>query len=289
MNTDQSPRNIFTTIRFYRQNLSKVENRIADYLLANPSEAAGLPLAEVARRCDCGEASVVRFCRLVGCSSFTQMKQLLSTQQDNEPEIPAIKIEKEGSIRELADSICELYTETIHQTMELNPPQQFEAAVHRLAEANSICFFGIGDAQVPCICGYYRFRRIGFPCFFDADADMQMIHAANLKKGDVALAISHSGMSRCVVEAVKAARDAGACVIGITQSSRTPFNKYCDLVFYNAISDITIGKTIVAHRLAESTIIEILYAGVVSLLPEKAKQMLLVSSELMKVNKEDDA
>ena len=289
MNSVQAPRNIFTSIRFHRPDLSRVERRIADYLLENPKEAASFPLAEIARKCGCGEASVVRFCRRIGCSSFTEMKQLLASQQDADAGTPQIKIEKEKSIRELADNICNLYIETIHQTMELNPAEQFEAAVRLIADAESIYFFGIGDALVPCECGYYRFRRIGFPCFFDADADMQMIHAANMKKGDVAVAISHSGLTRHVVQAVKAARNAGAGVIGITQSPRSPFNKYCDLVFYNAISDITVGKTIVAHRLAESTIMEILYAGVVSLMPEKAKQMLLASSDVMKVNKEDDA
>lgn len=289
MKSYETPRNIFTTIRFHLPTLSRVEKQIADYILENPKETASLPLAETAKRCGCGEASVVRFCRLMGCGSFTEMKQLLSSQEDTDAGTQELRIENGESIRELADSICDLYTETIHRTMELNPAQQFETAVRHIAGAGSIYFFGIGDALVPCECGYYRFRRIGFPCFFDADADMQMIHAANIRNGDVAVAISHSGMTRHVVEAVKAARRAGAYVIGITQSSRSPFEKYCDLVFYNAVSDITIGKTIVAHRLAESTIIEILYAGVVSLMPEKAKQMLLVSSEIMKVNKEDDA
>lgn len=284
----QSPKNIFTTIRFYRQNLSRVEHRIADFLLENPTEASSMPLSEIARRCGCGEASVVRFCHRIGCSGFTEMKHLLSTQQDLDPGSSRIKIDKEHSVQELADNIYTLYTETLQQTMELNPAHQFEEAARSISTAGSIYFFGIGDALVPCMCGYYRFRRIGFPCFFDADADMQMIHAANIKKGDVVIAISHSGMTRHVVEAVKAARGAGACVIGITQSSRSPFHKYCDLVFYNAVSDVTIGKTIVAHRLAESTIVEILYAGVVSLLPEKAKQMLLSSSGLLQVNKEDE-
>ena len=289
MNSDTTPRNIFTTIRFHLPNLSRVEKRIADYLLENHAEAASLPLAEIAQKCGCGEASIVRFSRTIGCSGFTEMKQLLASQQDMDAGTPEIRIGSGESIRELADNICSLYIETLQRTMELNPARQFETAVRHLAEARSIYFFGIGDALVPCECGYYRFRRIGFPCFFDADADMQMIHAANIRKGDVAIAISHSGMTRHVVQAVKAARNAGACVIGITQASRSPFDKYCDLVFYNAVSDITIGKTIVAHRLSESTIMEILYAGVVSLMPEKAKQMLLASSEVMKVNKEDDA
>ena len=118
---------------------------------------------------------------------------------------------------------------------------------------------------------------------------MQIIHAANIKKEDVAIAISHSGKTRHVVEAMKTAKEAGAYTISISQSARSPMSKYSDLEFYNAVSDITIDKTIVAHRLAENTIVEILYAGVVVLMPEQANEILKKSAEILAVNKESDS
>ncbi|MFR2214944.1 MAG: hypothetical protein ACLS61_14635 [Ruminococcus sp.] len=56
----------------------------------------------------------------------------------------------------------------------------------------------MGDATVPCLCASYRFRRIGFNCYFDFDPDMQLITASNIASDDVVIAISHSGMSRTV-------------------------------------------------------------------------------------------
>ena len=53
-----------------------------------------------------------------------------------------------------------------------------------------------------------------------------------------------------------------------------------------AISESTVGNTNVAYRLAESTIMEILYAGVVTLIPEQAKKYLVKSAENLLVNKE---
>ncbi len=142
------------------------------------------------------------------------------------------------------------------------------------------------ERLIPCMTAYYRFRRIGFPCFFDADSDMQMINASMIRSGDVVIAVSHSGISRHVNEALRAAKEAGAFTIGITQSVKAPMTQFCDLLFFNSISDVTVGKTIVAHRLAESTIIEVLYAGVMALDPGRATECLKRSSKTMEINKE---
>ena len=100
------------------------------------------------------------------------------------------------------------------------------------------------------------------------------------------IAISHSGMSRTVNAAVKAAHEAGAFTIGITQSVKSTMTQYCNLIFYNATSDITVGKEIVAHRFSENAIIEILYASVVSKMPETANYHLRKSAEILTANKE---
>ena len=277
--------NIFTLIRFYYPDMTKVEKKIANSFLEDPAAIASMSLADTARKCGCGEASIVRFCRHLGLESFIEARSLLMDQKDAAS--TPVRLGNPRTVREIADDICSMYVDTLDQTMQLNPIEHFETAVQRIAQAGSLYLFGIGDALVPCICGYYRFRRIGLSCFFDADADMQLIHAANIRKGDVVIASSHSGQTRHVIRAVKAARAAGAFVIGITQSSRSELTNCCDLLFYNAVADITVGKTIVAHRLAESTIMEIFYAGVVPLIPDQADRMIASSAEIMRVNKQE--
>ena len=285
-----STNNIYTTIEFMKPDMTKVEKRIADFLLNNTERIVDLALADVASECSCGEASVIRFCRKVGCTGFTDAKTMLATHivPDN---LTQINIPSGSKLHteEIIDQICSLYENTLQRTMQLNTPDKFKKACEIISHADSLYLFGIGDALIPCLCAYYIFRRIGIPCYFSADADMQIIHAANIKKEDVAIAISHSGKTRHVVEAMKTAKEAGAYTISISQSARSPMSKYSDLEFYNAVSDITIDKTIVAHRLAENTIVEILYAGVVVLMPEQANEILKKSAEILAVNKESDS
>jgi D-sedoheptulose 7-phosphate isomerase len=48
-------------------------------------------------------------------------------------------------------------------------------------------------------------------------------------KGDVFLAISTSGRSPNIIEALKAARKAGLATIGFTKAAKTPMHRLCDL------------------------------------------------------------
>ena len=279
--------NIFTAIRLWKPSLSKTENRIADYFYNHPQEAANQSMLKVAEICHCGEGSIDRFCKKMGYSGFAQVKEMLATQNaTSEALVQQVDIEQHDSIESISEQIFNLYTHTIQLTMELNSPSVFQEATNRIVSAKHIFFYGIGDATVPCLCASYRFRRIGFNCYFDFDPDMQLITASNIASDDVVIAISHSGMSRTVNAAVKAAHEAGAFTIGITQSVKSTMTQYCNLIFYNATSDITVGKEIVAHRFSENAIIEILYASVVSKMPETANYHLRKSAEILTANKE---
>ena len=282
-----APRNIYSSIELYLPSLSKIEKRIALYLYDHSQEIASMPMAKIAEVLSCSEGSIDRLCKKLGCTGYAQAREmLLSHPRPSDDTVNQVNIEKNTSIEDLIQGINDLYIHTLQRTKEMNPAGRFEIAIKQIAAAKRLFFFGIGDALVPCLSAYYRFRRTGIDCLFDQDADMQLINASMIEKGDVVIAISHSGNTRQVNAAMKAAHETGAFCIGITQSVKSPMTQYCDLLFFNAISESTVGNTNVAHRLAESTIMEILYAGVVSLIPEQAKKYLVRSAEILLVNKE---
>ncbi len=135
----------------------------------------------------------------------------------------------------------------------------YEAAVQALLEAKSIHFFGAGDSAAICQLFYFKFHRLGIPGSAQQDAVMQLIEASNLGPGDVAIAISYEGKSRTVVNAMRVAKERGATVICITKMSKSPLLKLSDINLFIATSDVTVGKDIVARRMAEQMIVDTLY------------------------------
>lgn len=277
--------NILTTIRFFQPTMTASEQEIADYVLKNFNEIPGQSLARLSEECGCGQATIIRFCRRIGCRNFLEFKEKLRDFKPSDPQISSYSIRKESSVSDMIKGIQHLYLDTMKRVDDLNPPHKYEEASQHIVRSNRIFLFAIGDALVPCLYAHYRFSRIGLSCLFSEDADMQLIHASEVNARDVVIAVSHSGETRHIVRAVEAAHRAGAYVLGITQTSRSSMTPYCDLLFYNATSDLSIGKTLVAHRLAESYIFEILYGVTVQQMPETSHETLKYSAELLTANK----
>jgi len=106
-----------------------------------------------------------------------------------------------------------------------------------------------------------------------------------MKKGDVAIAISHSGNTRQVVDAMKIAKEAGATTICITKREKSELSVYCDIKLFTATPDISVGQEIVARRISEHAILEALYFGVLQHDEVKKSKKIKTTSQAMRVNK----
>lgn len=61
-------------IRQYYDEMSRAEKRVADYMMDHPEETLGLSIAELAKKSETSDATVIRMCRHIGYSGFAQMK-----------------------------------------------------------------------------------------------------------------------------------------------------------------------------------------------------------------------
>ena len=117
------------------------------------------------------------------------------------------------------------------------------------------------------------------------DAVMQLIEASNLGPGDVAIAISSEGKSRTVVNAMRVAKERGATVICITKMSKSPLLKLSDINLFIATSDVTVGKDIVARRMAEQMIVDTLYLTLLVRSEKDYDKHLNSTSKFLEMNK----
>ena len=152
-------------------------------------------------------------------------------------------------------------------------------------KAGKICFFAVGDAMFPCSYASLRLKRIGYDCYADSDADVQIVNACNMKKKDVAIAISHSGRTKQVVEAMRIAKERGAVTICITKAGKSELTRYSDIVLYNVTTDTTVDKEVIARRVAEQAMLDAIYMGVLQRMEINSFEKLQEVSDNLKVNK----
>ena len=91
--------------------------------------------------------------------------------------------------------------------------QQIESIVNLLQQANRVVFFGIGTSSVIAMDAQYRFAQLGIVTSVCTDILFMNVAAANMRSGDVAVCISHSGRTKATVNALRRAQKAATVVI----------------------------------------------------------------------------
>jgi len=277
---------IMIKTRFALPSLTKSEKKVAEKIIENPSEIVELTLSELGEIKESSPAFILRFCRKLDLGGFSDLKAQLMTYLNQNPnyQANANEVNKDDTMNQILRKVFWSNIQTLKDTLAL-VNDDYEKAMPIIAYSKNISFYCVGDAAVPCTMASIKFNRIGLASYVYKDSDAQLINACMLTKEDTAIAISHSGRTRSVVEAMKVAKENGARTICITKMEKSILNQYCDIKLYTATSDTTAGNEMIGRRVAEQAILEALYLGVlVKMRPELQENALRVA-KLLNFNK----
>ena len=213
------------------------------------------------------------------------MKQAFANALNDSSIMTVEEIHKEDSVLDNLQKVYKSNMQTLTDTILLADQEAYEEAVQVLLKAKSIHFFGTGDSAAVCQLFYFKFGRLGIPGSAQQDPVMQLMEASNLGPGDVAVIISYEGKSRTVLNAAKVADERGATIICITKMSKSPLLRLSDISLFIATSDVTVGKDIVARRVAEQMVIDALYLSVLVRSDKGYEKRLNSASKSFELNK----
>ncbi|MGB4338451.1 MAG: SIS domain-containing protein, partial [Bacillota bacterium] len=108
---------------------------------------------------------------------------------------------------------------------------------------------------------------------------MQAMAASLVEPGDVVVAISHSGSSRDIIDALAIARSRGATTIGITHYARSPIDKVVDIKLGTSSYETLYRMESTSSRIAQLAIIDALFIGVCLRDPERAVRNIVATRE----------
>lgn len=255
-------------IKMHYNKMGKAEKQIADWIEKNPGKIISLSIVELAEQCKCSEATIVRFSKRLGLSGYQELKISLASETDTST------VNANITSADTAYEMFEKVTNDIYFSLELTKksldPKSMSDAAKIICRANKIVIFGLGNSASIATDASHKFLRSGLNCVAYSDNHMQVIAASHLKEGDVAIAISHSGSSKDIVDALKIAKEHGAATITITNKGKSPVLKFSDIVLSTSSSETTYNILALNSRIAQLAIIDALYFYVVYNLSEKA-------------------
>lgn len=266
------------------KSLKSAEMKAVDYLLAHPEEFANNSIVELAAEAGCSEATLVRLARKLGFSGYSELKNsLLRTKNDND--VLYQEISSKDSEIDVIRKVFQTSIQAISDTLNIIDIAQYEEAVKAIKNAGKVLFVGAGDASAVAMTGCHKFNRMGIDSEFSQDFDIQLIMASHLKKGDVLLAISHSGRTKTVIDVVRVAKSEGATVIAITNYPMSTLAKLSNILLTTVAFVQNLIGEIMTKRIPALCIIESLYISLVRKMDADFALTLEKSNEVLTINK----
>jgi DNA-binding MurR/RpiR family transcriptional regulator len=254
---------VLVVIRSLLPSLARVEQRVAQQVLADPFGTAMQSISELAAACGTSATTVVRFCRAVGLRGYPELRIALASaaaQADrpgttehsheivagDDPATIARKI-AHADARAVTDTAKHLDIDALVQIVEV------------LASARRIDIYGVGASGYVALDLQQKLQRIGKPAFAWPDPHMAITSAALLGPGDVAVALSHTGTTADTIDALREAGGNGAKTAAITNFPRSPITAAADYVLLTAARETAFRSGAMTSRIAQLTVVDCLF------------------------------
>ncbi len=246
-------------LRSSYKDLTKSERRIAEYICTNLDVFMNLTISEIAVHTGSSEITVSRFCKKLGFNGLQDFKIALARETQFGDEGIYEDIEKDDNSITIASKIFSNISDGLKDTLSLLDFSDVDKAVSLLDKANRVAAYGFGNSATVCYDIETRFIRFGIPVQAYSDAHQQCTSASFLKEGDVVIAVSHTGSTIELLEAVDVAKKNGANVIAITSHARSPLTKLADISLIGMGREVHYRSESVASRLIHIAISDLLY------------------------------
>lgn len=249
--------NPYAAIQSQYSTFSKVSRKIADYILNDPVSITSISIQQMAADLSIAESSIIRFCKLIGCSGFSEMKLLLATYAPQSVHTIFEYLSENDTVESITKNVFSRNIDTLERALDLLDFEKIEQATAIMRAASCILITGVGASATIADDFYIRLMRIGISSASLTDSHLMQIRAGQCTPSDVMIGISHTGKTKEIVSALKIAQTQGAKTIGITGYPNTPLKKVSDI----CLELYSPEQLFVSPRVAQFSLIDSLYVN----------------------------
>ncbi|MGX7130988.1 MULTISPECIES: MurR/RpiR family transcriptional regulator [Enterococcus] len=245
-------------IKSYYDDLSKGDQRLADYLLENSKESSRYSIQELAEATALSTATISRFAKKVGYQNFQELKLTLN-QAGEEKNDFFLSLTAEDSYLTIAEKTCQTNIHSIEATQAMLTEKDLQKTMAILLQSTTCGFFGMGGSAVVALNAYHKFLRMPIHCFHHEDFHIQLMQAAKMTKEDCALVISHTGRNKDTMELMAVLKKNGVPIIGITSYAGSPVAQASDVALISISEETFYRPEAISSVVSQLSIIDTLF------------------------------
>ncbi len=257
-------------MRFLKKDMGPAEKKISEYITSSPHEILSMSITELAEKCGCGDATVVRFSRRLGFTGFQALKIGIAGELNSASAISETVTKNDSCFDIFKKRITDISV-ALNNTENVLDAAELEKAANKIMNASRIVIFGLGNSAAIATDAAHKFLRLGLPAQSCCDNHLQAIIASHLDRKTVVVAISHSGSSRDIVDAVQLSKMSGATVISITNVGVSPLTENSDICLFTKSEETKYSLLAMNSRIAQLAIFDAIYTYIVVNLDREAQ------------------
>ena len=280
MNSDSNP---LLKIKAIFNDFTPVEQKVAEFILENPSKVPAMSIKELAVASKSSDASVMRFCKALGFSGYRSfIVGLTLAIADNEEDAGLYTDIRPGdSVKSVIRNIFRNERQALTDTENILKTTEVEKAVAILGSSEAVHFFGIGASGLVCLDAVQKFRRIGVSSYAHTDFHDQLTSAALLGSKDACVLFTYSGKTKEIQLILKLLKAQNCKIIAVTKLRKTNLLKGADVYLNVLTREVTMRSGATGSRIAMLSLVDILLSCVLSTDYDKYDKKLLKTYEAL--------
>ena len=205
------------------------------------------------------KSAIIRCCKSLGFKGYSDLKIALAMEVSRNKRLNyAPYIDQEDDAGAILDKIFSSNVKTLHDTAERMNRDVLQKAVDLLDNANVIYIYAIGTSAGIAGEFQYRLMQIGKIAICVNDVPSMKVSTLNIKEGDVAIGVSHTGRTVATIEALQLAKAGGAMTLCITSYPGSEITQNADYSIEIYSDEIDYPMEAISSRIAHLSIIDTL-------------------------------
>ncbi len=259
---------VLSNVRQTLPRLSSSEARVAEAIIADPTIVVDLTITDLARLCGTSLSTVARFCQTLGYTGYREFRMEVARSISREAAerdrfgLADSDINPDDSVAEVVAKIAFHEVLAIEQTAQGLDVAVLDRVVDAIAGAGHVDLYGFGASGLTAQDLQQKLSRIGISAFCSVDVHLALVSAALRKPGDVAIGVSHSGLTTETIHALTVAGEAGATTVAITNSPESPIGGVADSVLTTQARESTYRMGAMSSRIAQLALVDFLFVRV---------------------------
>lgn len=250
---------MLTEIKASLEYMSATEKKIAQFILLEPKVFLGLNLIELCAKLGVSQGSVINFSKKFAKGGFPKLKISVATSISASEDFFLEKNET-GNIKSILKKTCENYASAVNNTLSLADEKTLKEVAELVLKAKKVQIYGIYRSAIVATDLYFQLIQLGVPASFISDVLTCAISASMLDKNSLLIAVSYSGQTKDVIDAVKLAKSNGVKVVAITAHKNSVLASLSDLVIISSPSGNSSLNTQTEIRISQLAIVDTLCA-----------------------------